>query len=179
MSNYRRYFNNNNPVFITFVTQNRNEILIDNINILRNSFKFSKIKFKYEVIGIVILKEHCHILLSAEDQKDIPQIIRAIKFNFSKNISEEYLTNIELSPSAKKRGEKGIWQRRYYDHVIRNKEDLYKHLDYIHYNPTKHYNIAPKNWKYSSFYKFVKLGIYDSDWCNYDDKNLISQLNYE
>lgn len=179
MSNYRRYFNNNNPVFITFVTQNRKEILTDNIDILRNSFKYSKSKFKYEIIAIVILKEHCHIILSADNQNDIPKIIRTIKFNFSKNISKKYLTNIELSLSARKRGEKGVWQRRYYDHIIRNEEDLYKHLDYIHYNPTKHYNISPKDWKYSSFDKFVKLGSYDLDWCNYGDKNLVSQLNYE
>lgn len=179
MSNYRRYFNNNNPVFITFVTQNRKEILTDNIDILRNSFKYSKTKFKYEIIASVILKEHCHIILSAENQNDIPKIICVIKFNFSKNIPQKYLTNIELSLSSTKRGEKGIWQRRYYDHIIRNEEDLYKHLDYIHYNPKKHYDINPKDWKYSSFNKFVKLEFYGLDWCNFEDKNKISQLNYE
>lgn len=84
MSNYRRYFNNNNPVFVTFVTKDRKEILIDNIDILRNSFKFSKIKFKYEIIASVILKEHCHIILSAENQNDIPKIIRALNLIFQK-----------------------------------------------------------------------------------------------
>ena len=179
MSNYRRYFNNNNPIFITFVTQNRKEILIDNIDILRNGFRYSKEKFNYEIIASVILKEHCHLILSAKNQGDIPKIIRIIKFNFSKNIPNKYLTNIELSLSAAKRGEKGIWQRRYYDHLIRNDEDLYKHLDYIHYNPMKHYNIAPKDWPYSSFNKFVKLGNYDLDWCNFNDKYQIAKLDYE
>lgn len=179
MSNYRRYFNNNNPVFITFVAKDRKEILTDNIEILRNSFKFSKAKFKYEILAGVVLKEHCHIILSAENQNDIPKIIRVIKFNFSKNIPIEYQENVQLSASAIKRGEKGIWQRRYYDHIIRNENDLYKHLDYIHYNPTKHYNTAPKDWKYSSFNKFVKLGFYDLDWSNYKDKNQINLLNYE
>lgn len=179
MSKYKRYFNNNNPVFITFVTQNRKEILIDNIDILRNSFKYSKSKFKYELIASVILEEHCHIILSAENQNEIPKIIRVIKFYFSQNIPQRYLENIELSASAINRGEKGIWQRRYYDHIIKDEKDLYKHFDYIHYNPTKHYNISPRDWKYSSFDKFVKLGLYNLDWCNFEDKNRIDKLNYE
>lgn len=76
MSNYRRYFDNNNPIFITFVTQNRKEILIDNIDILRNSFRYSKEKFNYEIIASVILKEHCHLTLSAKNQVDIPKLYR-------------------------------------------------------------------------------------------------------
>ena len=79
----------------------------------------------------------------------------------------------------RKRGEKGIWQRRYYDHVIRNEEDLWKHIDYIHFNSVKHYNIAPKDWEFSSFNKFVKNNFYDLIWCNYDDKNKISEMNLE
>ena len=79
----------------------------------------------------------------------------------------------------RKRGEKGIWQRRYYDHVIRNEEDLWKHIDYIHFNSLKHYNIAPKDWEFSSFNKFVKNNFYDLNWCNYDDKNKISEMNLE
>jgi putative transposase len=179
MSNYRRYFKNNNPVFVTCVTKNRKDLLIKNIEILRNSFKFAKTKYRYEIVAAVILKEHFHCILSAENQTDIPEIIRVIKFNFSKNIPVEYLKNIEMSNSAIKRGEKGIWQRRYYDHIIRNESDMQKHIDYIHYNPTKHYNIAPKNWEYSSFKKFVKIGLYNLDWCNYGDKNQIISLDYE
>lgn len=170
---------NNNPVFITFVTKDRKEILIKNIDILRNSFKFSKTKYKYEIIAGVILKEHCHLMLLAETPSEISKIVRVIKFNFSKNIPEKYIKNVILSNSATKRGEKGVWQRRYYDHIIRDEADLHKHLDYIHYNPTKHYGIAPKDWEYSSFKKFVNLVVYDFDWCNDGDMNQISCLDYE
>ena len=89
----------------------------------------------------------------------------------------KYLQN--LSDSAIKRGEKGIWQRRYYDHIIRNEEDLYKHIDYIHYNSMKHYQIVPKDWKYSSFSKFVQNGFYEQNWCNFGDKYKISNIEYE
>ena len=79
----------------------------------------------------------------------------------------------------KKRNEKGIWQRRYYDHIIRDENDLLKHIDYIHFNSMKHYDIAPKEWKYSSFKKFVRNNYYDENWCNFGDKNNISDLELE
>ncbi len=81
--------------------------------------------------------------------------------------------------SAKKHGEKGIWQRRYYDHIIRNDEDLYKHIDYIHYNSIKHYQIVPMDWKFSSFNKFVQNGFYERDGCNFEDKHKVKTLNLE
>lgn len=145
---------------------------------MRNSFKYTKEKYNFEIIAISILKEHCHMIILAENSNDIPKIIRTIKYNFSVNIPVEYICK-DLSKSAVKRGEKGIWQRRYYDHIIRNEEDLYSHIDYIHYNPTKHYQISPKYWKYSSFNKFVKIGYYDKDWDNFEDKHKINNLNYE
>ena len=77
MSNYKRYFkNSSNPVFITFVTYNRREILIQNIEALRNSFKYAKNKYDFEIIAISVLKEHCHMIISASNLNDIPQIIR-------------------------------------------------------------------------------------------------------
>ena len=69
------------------------------------------------------------------------------------------------------RRESTIWQRRYWEHTIRDKNDLYKHLDYIHYNPIKHgYVKSAKDWKYSSFNKFVKMNYYEPNWCNFEDK---------
>ena len=108
----------------------------------------------------------------------MPQIIRTIKQNFTKLISDKYYLS-DLPLSMKKRNEKGIWQRRYYDHIIRNENDLLKHIDYIHFNSMKHYNILPKNWKYSSFNKFVKNEYYDINWCNINDENEIINMNLE
>jgi len=179
MSNYKRYFKNNkNPVFITFVTYNRRKVLLPNIDILRNSFKYTKEQYDFEIIAISILKEHCHIILSANNTDNIPKIIRTIKFNFSVNISEQYICK-NLSISAVKRGEKGIWQRRYYDHIVRNEEDLYRHIDYIHYNSMKHYQILPKDWMFSSFKKFVKNRYYEENWCNFEDKYKINNMELE
>ena len=63
--------------------------------------------------------------------------------------------------------------------LIRNEEDLLKHIDYIHYNSMKHYNIVPKDWQYSSFKMFVKNKYYDIDWCNFEDKYKINSMDYE
>lgn len=179
MSNYRRYFNSsNNPVFITFVTYNRREVLLSNVQLLKDSFKQAISKFNFEIIAISILKEHCHLILVTENPSSIPSIIRAIKYYFSANINNSFVCK-NLSESASKRGEKGIWQRRYYDHIIRNEEDLHKHIDYIHYNSMKHYNIAPKDWEYSSFKKFVQSGYYNIDWCNFEDKHQINSMECE
>ena len=82
-SNYKRYFRcTNNPVFITFVKYNRREILLSNIELLRNSFKHTLSKYQFEIIAISILKEHCHLIISANNPNDIPNIIRAIKYHF-------------------------------------------------------------------------------------------------
>lgn len=179
MSNYKRYFSNISvPVFITFVTYNRRNILIQNINLFKKSLKFVKEKYKLNIIAISVMKNHCHMILSVIDSKKIPNIIKDIKIYFSKNIPDNYIS-YDLSNSALKRGEKGVWQRRYYDHIIRNEQDLYKHIDYIHFNSMKHYNIVPKDWKYSSFIKYVRNGYYNIDWANLDDKNQIKFLNYE
>ena len=62
--------------------------------------------------------------------------------------------------------------------LFNNEEDLDKHIDYIHYNSMKHYGIAPKNWEFSSFHRFVENGYYGEDWCNFEDKNKIKQIVY-
>ena len=176
MSNYKRYFSQlKNPVFITVVTKNRQQILIDNIELLKDCLKNSMHKFNYKFIAGIIMPDHFHILIYSEKPDLIPKIIHDIKYSFSKNIT----SNVQLTESEQKRGDKGIWQRRYYDHIIRDENDLNRHLDYIHYNSMKHLNIEPKNWKCSSFHKFVKNSYYEEDWCNFNDRNDINNLELE
>lgn len=176
MSNYRRYFIKNHPIFITIVTYKREDILISNIELLRKSFEITKKYYNFDIIAICVMKNHIHMILSLDITNELPQIIRTLKQNFTKLIPEKYYP-IEISESMKKRNEKGIWQRRYYDHIIRNEKDLCKHIDYIHFNSMKHYNIAPKYWQFSSFDKFVKNNLYDINWCNFEDKNNILEMD--
>lgn len=174
--NYRRLFIQGSYVFLTVVTYNRQPILIKNIELLRNSFKETKKHFDFEIFAVSILPEHLHILLRPKNIKDYPNIIKSIKYNFSINFSTVGLA----SPTYATKREKSIWQRRYHEHSIRDDQDLYKHLDYIHYNPVKHgLTQSVKDWEYSSFDKFVKLGNYEINWGTNKDIENIKELDYE
>lgn len=88
MPNYRRLFIPNTELFITIVTNDRRPILIDNIEILRKSFKRVKQTYKFEIFACVIIPDHMHLLLKPEDINEYPKIIRAIKYNFSQKIND-------------------------------------------------------------------------------------------
>ena len=177
--NYRRLFIPNSIVFITVVTFDRKEILIPNIELFKKAINQTKQKHQFNIVAICVLANHIHMLLKTNNIAEYPDIIKDIKRNFSVDFDISQIPDYFESDSRKRKGEKSIWQRRYYEHTIMSEEDLSKHIDYIHYNPTKHYNIAPKDWKYSSFNKFVKNGYYEQDWCNFGDKHNINKLNYE
>lgn len=182
MANYKRLFLQNYPIFITVVTFKRNPILIKNIDLLQESFAESKNRYKYEVLAKVILPDHFHLLINPEKIDDYPKIISSIKWNFSSNIDNSQLQNIQkfLTPTALKRQEKGVWQRRYWEHTIRDEQDLYNHIDYIHYNSVKHcYSNNVIDWQYSSFQNFVERGNYESNWGSYNDVKNILNCNYE
>ncbi len=179
MPNYKRYYLENCYVFITVLTHHRKSILIKNIDLLRECFKKTLKTFNFEILASVILPNHFHIIIKPENIKEFPKIIGLIKKYFSYAINEKY-NDKNISASKIKRKEKGIWQRRFYDHVIRDEKDLHTHLDYIHYNPVKHeYSESVKNWEYSSFHKFVKLKNYDINWGQIEDVQHIKDLEYE
>lgn len=173
MSNFKRYYQDKNIVFITAVTYNRYPILVDNIDLLRNSLK--TVKYPYNIIAGIILPDHLHMLFQTDNATDYSKIISSFKANFSRQLPK----NFNQTQKQLNRNEKGIWQRKYYDHIIRDEKDFNKHLDYIHYNSFKHYQISPKDWKFSSFKKFVNYGYYDINWCNFDDKNDILNMSLE
>jgi len=148
--------------------------LIQNIKNLRQTFLDTNYKFK--IIAGCVMPEHIHFIIKPENINELSKIIKSIKYNFSKSLPKSN----NLSDSLHKRKEKGIWQRRFYDHIIRKEDDLYRHLDYIHYNPIKHGIVQKaKDWDFSSFNKFVKLGLYDENWCNFEDKNNINNMDLE
>lgn len=180
MSNYKRLFIQNSYLFLTINTYKRQPILINNIELLRESFKRAKQTYDFEIFASVVLPDHMHLILLPKDVNEYPKIIFAVKYHFSRNVQNGGgLGNPPcLSYSKTKKKEKGIWQRRFYEHTIRDEKDLYNHLDYIHYNPVKHeYSQNVKDWEYSSFEKFVKRGNYDINRGSYEDIKELEQLN--
>lgn len=169
--NYKRLFIENSLVFITVVTKNRKPILVDNIAYLKKAFVLTKQKYSFSIIAIIINKDHFHMIIKPENIEFYPKIVGCIKSTFTKISDIKHFQNNNR--------ESDIWQRRYWEHTIINEKDLYKHIDYIHYNSMKHYNISPKDWEFSSFHKYVKNGFYENDWCNCDDINKINELDFE
>lgn len=115
---------------------------------------------------------HC-VWTLPPDTDNFPLRWRLIKLLFSKS-----LPRIErLSATRSKRAERGIWQRRYWEHTIATELDYAKHIDYIRVNPLKHgYVSRVQDWPYSSFHRYVRDGILTADWCG-DVRNLPSVSN--
>jgi len=147
MAKYKRLFLDGHSYYITIVTHKRNPLLIDNIELLRESFRESKQYFRYSIDAIVVLPDHIHMIITPKNVNEYPKIIKAIKYNFSRHFNVEE----EQSYSRYKRKIKPIWQKRYYEHTIRDEKDYVRCLEYIRNNPLKHqYVDNDEKWNYMS-----------------------------
>lgn len=155
MSDYRRVFIPGGCYFFTIVNYQRRPVfeLPENVELLRTVFKRVLAEKPFKIDAIVILPDHCHCIWQLPGgDRDFSGRWREIKKCVSKNIGGE----------GKRPSEKDIWQRRFWEHLIRDENDWRRHMDYIHYNPVKH-GLAPSpiDWPYSSFKKTVEAGWYD------------------
>ncbi len=167
---YRRLYLDGYDYFITVVTHERNPILIDNIDLLRDSFKHAKRKFNFTIDAIVILPDHFHMILKLDNAKEYSKIVGVIKSYFSKHCDPKYYAHMLQTQSRTDTHYKPVWQKRFYEHTIRDEKDYKTRLDYIHFNALKHgYVEKAAMWEHSSFKKFVKAGIYESNWCDFDN----------
>ncbi len=152
--NYKRIFLDGYSYYLTLVTYRREPMLIDNIALLRDSFRRSKQRYEYNIDAIVILPDHIHMIITPKIASDYSKIIRHIKRSFVYGLDKESKEIAKNSLGHKKyrRGHAGVWQERFYEHTIRNEKDYLEILNYIKYNPVKHGYIEDiKDWKYSSF----------------------------
>ncbi len=131
MANYRRVFLNGYSYFLTVTTYKRNPILIENIDLLRKSFAYAKSKFDFTIEDIVILPDHFHVIITVSNAKDYPKIISTIKRFFSQYCDSKYTKHITQSPSRIKKGYSPVWQKRYFEHTIRDEKDYLEKIQYI------------------------------------------------
>ncbi|WP_314259013.1 REP-associated tyrosine transposase [Cardiobacterium hominis] len=160
---YRRSQIQGGSYFFTINLQDRSQdLLVRHIEALRHAFRETQKATPFTLDAICILPEHLHLLMTLpQDDKDYPLRIRMIKTRFSKSIPQ----NEDISDSRIKKGERGIWQRRYWEHQIRDEKDFAHHVNYIHYNPVKHkYVSRVMDWPYSSFHRYVAAGILPANW---------------
>ena len=163
---YRRAKTPGATYFFTVVTYNRQPLFQNNetVTLLRQAFHTVKAESPFTIDAIVVLPDHIHSLWTLpEGDADYSSRWQRIKARFSLRCPEAYKQ--QQSSSRQCKGEQAIWQRRFWEHQIRNEADFSQHVDYIHYNPVKHgVANAPRDWPYSSFHRYVEDGAYPVDW---------------
>lgn len=166
MSNYRRNYQGNS-YFFTLVTKQRRPIFNDEDAraTLRQLIQAAKERWPFAIDAWVLLPEHMHCIWTLpDDDHDYSKRWGWIKKEFSKQTLEK-VGPARQTPSSFGKRESGIWQRRFWEHTIRDEHDFSAHCDYIHYNPVKHgLAVNPADWPYSTFHRFVKEGIYPASW---------------
>ena len=163
---YRRARIKGGTYFFTVVTHNRRKILCEpeNVDLLRSAFRSVMDKHPYHIDAFVLLPDHLHCIWTLpHDDNDFSTRWRLIKSAFSRKCAPHFKGKVSASRQTKK--ETTVWQRRFWEHAIRDENDFTRHVEYIHYNPVKHNLVnAPSQWPYSSFHKHVRNGSCDSDW---------------
>ena len=156
---YRRFYQSDARYFFTVVTESRKPLLIANIDRLRDAFRLCLSRHPFVIEAIVVLPDHLHTLWKLPDKDaDFSKRWMVIKRKFSSGFPGQ-----TLNASKIKKREKGIWQRRFWEHYIRDEKDWQRHVDYIHFNPVKHgYVLKPKDWQYSSYQQAIRKGWYDA-----------------
>ncbi len=155
---------------LNLAERKNNRLLLDNIDGLRKVIRKVKTDHPFTMEAIVILPDHIHCIWTLPDgDTDYSTRWALIKAGFSRGI----LSDERRSESRQKRGERGLWQRRFWEHRIRDELDYQRHVDYIHWNPVKHGWVQRvADWEYSSFRAFVKRGIYPLDWASETDETI-------
>jgi putative transposase len=163
MPNYRRAFVPGGCWFFTVnLLERRQTLLIDHIEVLRAAVAGTRQKFPFDIDAMVILPDHMHAVLSLPpEDADFSTRWRLIKSRFAKAHPKQE----RLSAVREARGERGIWQRRFWEHLIRDDADYARHVEYCYINPVKHGLVSRvRDWPYSSFHRDVERGLFPVDW---------------
>ncbi|MBC3883265.1 transposase [Undibacterium sp. LX40W] len=165
MPNYRRAFVAGGTWFFTvnLLQRHGNNLLVREIELLRRVVQQVRQKHPFYIDAWVVLPEHLHCVLTLPPgDSDFSLRWRLIKTAFSRALPREE----RISATRQKYGERGIWQRHYWEHLIRDELDFQRHVDYVHVNPLKHGLVKRvRDWPYSTFHQHVVKEIYSLDWC--------------
>lgn len=160
---YRRAKQAGATYFFTVNLQDRrSHLLVEHIDLLKQSLRYTISRHPFKIDAAVIMPDHLHMIWTLpEDDSDYSTRWALIKANFSRYIPSWETPQL----SRKRKRERGIWQRRFWEHQIRDAIDLENHINYIHYNPVKHgYVHSPVDWKHSSIHKYINADILPGGW---------------
>jgi putative transposase len=155
--NFHRYYEPNQIVFITQVVHNRMPAFKNpqHLDLLIETLRNVKELHPFDMLAYVFLSDHFHILIKPTGKTNFSQIMHSLKYNFTNSYKQ--ILHIE--------GRLKFWQKRFWDHIIRDEKDLANHIHYIHYNPIKHGYVDDMSvWKYSSFKEWQQRGAYPENY---------------
>ena len=166
MATFRRSTAKGATWFFTVVTYRRQPVLAQPhaLQALRAAVRSVRQSHPFEIVAWVVLPDHMHAIWRLPDgDAAYPTRWALIKRDTAQ--ASRHLISAPVTESARKRGEIGFWQRRYWEHQLRDEVDLSRHVDYIHYNPVKHgLTTRVVDWPHSTFHRYVQRGLLAHDW---------------
>jgi putative transposase len=183
MPRYGRAFRPGGRFFLTLVTEGRSPILLTDAAryMLHEAFNRSARNHPFTVDAIVLLPDHLHMVTTLPSgDADFAIRISQIKSAFTRSYLPGGGGEQARSLSRQRQRSRGIWLKRFWEHTIRDEEDLGNHFDYIHYNPVKHgYVKCPHAWPQSSFLRFVAQGRYPKDWRCQCERPIVGPVGFD
>jgi putative transposase len=162
MVGYRRNLLPGGSYFFTVtLADRRSTALVDHVGALRDAFREARRERPFSIDAVVILPDHLHAILSLPPgDADFPGRWRRIKGHFSRGLMAR-----GIAMKRRPNGDLALWQRRFWEHTIRDDSDFERHVDYIHFNPVKHHLVrSVRDWPHSSFHRYVRAGLLAADW---------------
>lgn len=168
MPSYRRNYVPGGTYFFTVVAHLRRPMLTDDLacSCLHQALDKVRRDWPFDVFAIVLLPDHFHMVVSLpRGDSNFSLRIRRVKEVFTRNYLDRGGSELSQSASRAAHHQRGIWQKRFWEHTIFDENDLKRCVDYIHWNPKKHGLVANvRDWQWSTFHRFVKAGEYEAHW---------------
>ncbi len=171
MPDYRRYRVPGGTYFFTVnLLERRLDLLVRHIDDLREAVRATKRERPFHIDAWVVLPDHMHCVWTLPPgDDDFSNRWKNIKIRFVQKLPRtERRSSVRIA-----KGERAIWQRRFWEHLIRDENDYMRHVDYVHWNPMKHGLVTKiKDWPYSSFHRYAREGLYPDNWLGALDSRL-------
>jgi putative transposase len=172
MPNFRRNRAPGGTFFFTVVTAGRVPLFLEESarTLLGQILRRERVTRPFSIDAIVLLPDHLHAIWTLPPRDfDFATRWASIKSGFTREWLAFGNCDQVVLPGQRREGRRGIWQPRFIEHTIRNEDDLIQHVDYVHFNPVKHGLVqCPREWNWSSFARYVRLGDYPIDWACFD-----------
>ena len=155
MPRYRRHYRDGQTVFLTIVTRDRRPWMNSSVACqeIITALRATRLLYPFSSHGYVLLHDHLHLLLSPHLDVGVPDVVGCFKRATQAGLRRAGITSTQL------------WQKRYYDHIVRDEADFARHLDYLHFNPVKHGLCTnARTWAWSSLGTWMAHGVYPPTW---------------